>query len=57
MTIRASLFGADGAETAYDILKEGIVDKDGRRLVWIDVDTGRMPIWTPWAVASSCRPD
>jgi magnesium transporter len=39
MTIRASLFDADGADAAYDILDEGLVDVEGRRLVWIDVDT------------------
>jgi len=39
MTIRARLFDADGADTVYDILAEGLVDGDERRLVWIDVDT------------------
>jgi hypothetical protein len=39
MTIRARLFDADGADTEYDILAEGLVERDGRRLVWIDVDT------------------
>jgi hypothetical protein len=39
MTIRARLFDADGADTEYDVLTEGLVDGDRRRLVWIDVDT------------------
>ena len=39
MTIRARLFDADGADSEYDVLKEGLVDGHERRLVWIDVDT------------------
>lgn len=39
MTIRARLFDADGLDIAYDILDEGLVDGDDRRLIWIDIDT------------------
>lgn len=39
MTIRARLFDADGSDSEFDILKEGLVDGDERRLVWVDVDT------------------
>ena len=39
MTISARLFDADGVDTEYDVLAEGLVDGDERRLVWIDVDS------------------
>lgn len=39
MTIRARLFDADGADTEFDILADGLAGGGDRRLVWIDVDT------------------